>query len=84
MDSVCVQRSGHHDGQLSCDFADQRLRYINIALHGLLHIFPVGIILAIENTDAVHADNISPLEVVHGTAFVYDGFFLLGSQSLIG
>ena len=81
---VFVQGGCHHDGQFPGDFADQGLRYIDIALHGLLDIFPVGIVLSVENADAVHADEVPALEIVHGAALIDDGLFLLRRCLRIG
>ncbi len=72
-----IKRSGNHDGQFACDFTYQRLGHIYIALHGLFYIFPVRIILAVKNADAVHSDNIPALEIVHGSAFLDNGFLFI-------
>ena len=74
VNSLCIERRGHHDGQIAGDFADQRLRHIDIALHGLLYILAVRIVFAVKDTDAVCTDDISPLEIMHGGALVNDGF----------
>lgn len=72
-----IERRGHHDGQLPCDLTDQRLRNINIALHGLPYVFPIRVVLAVENADAVGADDVAALEAVHGHALVDDGALFL-------
>ena len=53
------------------------LGYVDIALHGLSDIFAVGIIFSVKNTDTVYTDDITPLEIVHGDAFVYNGLFFI-------
>ena len=73
LDSVFIQGRRDHNGQFPGNFADQRFRNIDVALHGLFYIFAVGIILSVKNTDAVQADNISALEIVHGGAFIDNG-----------
>ena len=72
-----IKRSGNHNGQFACDFTYQRLRHVDIALHGLLYIFPVRIILAVKNADAVHSDDIPALEIVHGGTFLNNGFLFI-------
>ena len=84
MNAVLIQGSGYHDGQFAGDLADQGLRHIDIALHGLLYVLAVGIVLSVENADAVHADDVSPLEIVHGAALIDDGFLLLCRYFRIG
>ena len=84
VDSVFIKWSRNHNGQLSGNLADQRLRYIDIALHGLLHIFTVRIILSVKNADAVKTNNISPLKIVHGTALVDNGTLLIKRYGRIG
>ena len=70
---VGIEGGGHHDGQLAGNFADEGLGHIDSALHGLLDILPVGGVLAVENAQAVGADDIAPLEAVHGGPLVNDG-----------
>ena len=82
--SVLVKRRGHHDGQLACDFADQGLGHIDAALHGLLHIFPVRVVVSIKNADAVGSDDVAPLEAVHGDALVDDGALFLQRHLVVG
>ena len=71
--SAGIEGGGHHDGQLAGDFAHQGLGHIDRALHGLLDVFPVGVVLAVEDAQAVGPDDIAPLEAVHGGALVDDG-----------
>ena len=67
---VRIEGRGHHNGQLSCDFTDERLGDIDISRHGLTDILPVGVVLSIENADAFRSDDIAPLETVKGHALV--------------
>ena len=69
---ICVDWCRNHDGLFACDFADKRLRNINVPLHRLLHIFPVGIIVPVKNAVPVRADNIAPLEPMHADTLIDD------------
>ena len=84
IDPIRIDWRRDHDRQFPCDLADQRLRYIDIALHGLFDIFPVGIILPVKDADPIHTNDISALEIVHGGALTDDGLFLLQRYRRIG
>ena len=81
MDSAGVDGGGHDNGQLSRNFADQRLGHIYVTLHRLDHIFPVGVVLAVKDAVAVQTDDVSPLEIVHFHPLLDNGaFFLHGDR----
>ncbi len=84
LDSVGIKRRCYHNGEFSGNFADEWFRYIDIALHCLFYIFAVGIILAVENAEPVCTDNISPLEIVHGSPFIDNGLFLVERDIRVG
>ena len=65
-----IYRRRHHDGELPRDLADQGLGDIDIPLHSLLDILPVGVILAVKNTDAVYANDVAPLEAVEADTLI--------------
>ena len=82
--AVGVDGRGHHDRQLPGDFADQGLGDIDVPLHGLLDVFPVGIVLPVKNADTVQADQIAPLEAVEADALVNNGLLFLHRGEGIG
>ena len=83
LDSALVNGGCNHNRQFSCHLADQRFGYIDIALHGLFHIFAVRIIISVKNADTVRADNVPALEIVHADTFVYDRAFLFQRDGVI-
>ena len=82
--AVGIDRRGHHNGQLSGDLADQGLGDVDIPLHRLLDILPVGIVFPVKKADAIHADEIAPLEAMKADPFVHDGLLLLHRCDGIG
>ena len=79
-----VDGGRHYDGELAGDLADQGLGHVDRAAHGLLDILAVGVVLPVEDTDAVGADDVAPLEVVHVHARVDDGALLRHGHCLVG
>ena len=79
-----IDGRGYHDGQVPCDLADQGFGYIDVPLHGLHDIFPVGVVLAVKNADAVRADDIAPLKAVHLDALFDDRAFFLQRHRCVG
>ena len=79
-----VEGGGHHDGQLPRNFADQRLGDIDIALEGLFYIFPVRVVLAVKQADAVGADEVAPLKAVHADPLVHNGPLLIQRNRAVG
>ena len=79
-----VDGRGHDDGQLPCDLADQGLGHIHSAAHGLLHILPVRVVVSVKNAPAVEANDIAPLEAVHGHPLVNDAPLDLHRHHAVG
>ncbi len=81
---VLIEGGGHHNGQLPGNLADQGLRDIDRPRHGLLHILPVRVVLAVEDAAAVGADDVAPLKSVHLHPLVNDGPLFLRGYLIVG
>ena len=60
------------------------LTNVDVPLHGLLYVFPGGVVVAVKNADAVRADDVAALEAVHTDTLINHGALFFHGHRRIG